>query len=267
MSAERTPQLAYSEIQHLTHDEPKRRRKAAKIRAVVEHFLGRTDLEGLVVLDVGCSTGFTCDTLREAGGTVIGADIDLPGVRSASQRFPAITFVCGAGSRLPIASGSVDVVVFSHIYEHVVDPDAVMAEIRRVLAPEGVVFLALGNKWQVIEPHYRLPFLSWLPRKAADAYIKRAGKADTYYEQFRSRAGLLRMSQGLTLWDYTYTLLADSERFAATDLVPAQLRSLPPAAWKLAAPVMPTFVWVGTKGTAKPKGEATRVAPTVVAQA
>ena len=32
-------------------------------------------------------------------------------------------------------------VVFNHIYEHVVDPDAVLAEIRRVLRPDGVVYL------------------------------------------------------------------------------------------------------------------------------
>src|SRR5690349_23038491 len=130
MSTERAPQLAYSEIQHLTHDEAKRRQKAAKICAVVQHFLGRTDLDGLVVLDIGCSTGFTCDVLRTAGATVLGADIDQPGLRSARQRFPeGIAFLCADGSRVPVRDGSVDVVVFSHIYEHVVDPDAVMAEI------------------------------------------------------------------------------------------------------------------------------------------
>jgi ubiquinone/menaquinone biosynthesis C-methylase UbiE len=264
MSAERVPQLAYSEIQHLTHDEKKRRQKAAKICAVIEHFFGRDDLTGLVAVDVGCSTGFTAAALREAGATVIGADIDQPGLSSAHGRFADITFLCADGEKMPLADASVDVVVLSHIYEHVVDPDAVMAEIRRVLKHDGAAYLALGNKWQVIEPHYRLPFLSWLPRKAADAYIKRAGKADTYYEQFRSRRDLVKMSAGLTLWDYTYTLLADAERFAATDLVPARLRSAPPAVWKAIAPVIPTYVWIGTPGASSPQGPATRVPPTRV---
>lgn len=265
MSAERVPQLAYSEIQHLTHDEKKRRQKAAKICAVIEHFLGRTDLEGLVVVDVGCSTGFTAAALRETGATVIGADIDQPGLSSARTRFSDITFLCADGGRMPLADRSIDVLVLSHIYEHVVDPDAVLAEIRRVLKPEGVAYLAFGNKWQVVEPHYRLPFLSWVPRKVADGYIRATGKADTYYEQFRSRRQLAAMCAGMELWDYTYTLLADPERFAATDLVPARLRSTPPMVWKALAPVMPTFVWIGTVAPQSPRGSATRVPPARVA--
>jgi ubiquinone/menaquinone biosynthesis C-methylase UbiE len=266
MSGARVPQLAYSEIQHLTHDEAKRRQKAAKIQAVLEHFLGRSDLEGLVALDVGSSTGFTCAALHEAGAKVIGVDIDQPGLSSARERFAGdITFLCADGSRLPLADASVDLVVLSHIYEHVVDPAAVMSEIVRVLRPEGVAYLAFGNKWQVVEPHYRLPFLSWLPRRLADRYIRATGKADTYYEQFRGRRDLLRMSTGLHLWDYTYTLLADSERFAATDLVPGPLRSASPLLWRLTAPVIPTYVWVGTPGQRAPQGTATRVPPSALA--
>ena len=69
--------------------------------------------------------------------------------------------------------------VLNHIYEHVVDPDAVLREIRRVLAPDGVVYLGLANRLGVVEPHYRLPFLSWLPHgPLADRYV-RASAAPT----------------------------------------------------------------------------------------
>jgi 2-polyprenyl-3-methyl-5-hydroxy-6-metoxy-1,4-benzoquinol methylase len=57
-----------------------------------------TDLTGLRVLDLGCSTGFISDELYRAGATVTGVDIDEPGLARA----------------------------FTHIYEHVVDPDAVL---------------------------------------------------------------------------------------------------------------------------------------------
>ena len=78
-----------------------------------------------------------------------------------------------------MADGSVDVCVFNHIYEHVVDPDAVMAELHRVLADERVLYLGLGNRLGVMEPHYRLPFLSYLPRPMADRYMRVTGRATT----------------------------------------------------------------------------------------
>ena len=37
-----------------------------------------------------------------------------------------------------------------------------------MLRPGGVCYFAAGHALQVIEPHHRLPFLSLLPRRAAD---------------------------------------------------------------------------------------------------
>lgn len=94
MSAERAAQLEYSEFQAAMLDEDKRRRKAAKIIAVLAHFLGRDTakpgevLSGLTVGDVGCSAGFIADELAAAGARrTLGLDIDVPGLRKASDRF------------------------------------------------------------------------------------------------------------------------------------------------------------------------------------
>ncbi|WP_291413982.1 class I SAM-dependent methyltransferase [Actinophytocola sp.] len=63
-------------------------------------------------------------------------DIDEPGLAKARERFgePA-DFVHAGGENMPLPDESLDLVVFNHIYEHVVDPDAVIAEIHRVLKP------------------------------------------------------------------------------------------------------------------------------------
>lgn len=144
----RRPQLAYSELQTKTKDEAKRRLKAEKIAAVLQHFIGRSDLNGLVAIDIGCSTGFTADTLRGTGCRVVGLDIDAPGLAYAASRFgERVSFVGADGSRLPFADKSIDIVVFNHIYEHVVDPDAVLDEIRRVLRPTGWLISASRIGW------------------------------------------------------------------------------------------------------------------------
>lgn len=254
-TGDRTAQLEYSNLQPEMHNEEGRRAKAAKMLSVLEHFRGTADLAGATVVDLGCSTGFIADEFRRAGARVVGVDIDVPGLAAARGRFDAgLGFVCADGERLPLPSGSADIVVFNHIYEHVVDADGVMADIERVLAPDGVVYLGLGNKWGVIEPHYGLPFLSWLPPKAADAYMRRFGKGDAYHERFRSERGLRKMTGRLNVWDYTDTVLADPVGFAAQDVVPAPLDKLPTAAWRIGRPLMPTFIWVGTKGERAPAG-------------
>lgn len=258
-------QLAYSELQPEMHAESGRRKKAQKIIRVLEHHLGREDLKGLVVLDLGCSTGFIADELAKAGGQVVGVDIDEPGLVAASKRFgSAVAFLCTDGSGLPFPDESVDVVVFNQIYEHVVDPDAVMDEIRRILTPTGVAYLGLGNRLQVIEPHYGLPLLSWLPYGLADRYMKLAGKGERYYERFRTRPGLKKLCHDLQVWDYTYTVLCEPERFGADDMVPAKLASAPPAFWKALSPIIPTYLWLGTKSGPGPAGGPTRNPPTKI---
>lgn len=259
---ERGKQLAYSELMAKMLDEGHRRKKAAKIVAVLTDFLGRDDLEGLVAVDLGCSAGYISDELRSAGAGVIGLDIDVPGLTGAHGRFGnEVLFTCADGEAMPLADKSVDVVVFNQIYEHVVDPDAIMAEIRRVLKDDGVAYFGFGSRLGIIEPHYRLPFLSWLPPRLADRYVAASGRADHYYERFRTRRGLMRMCSGLNIWDYTYPVLADASRFEADDMVPARLRNAPLGFWKALAPIIPTFVWVGTPGDRKPAGDPGRVAP------
>lgn len=259
---DRTRQLEYSTLQPEMHNEAGRRRKAAKMLAVLEHFRGTADLSGAQVVDLGCSTGYIADEFRRSGARSIGIDIDVPGLAAAKANVGAgVAFVCADGERLPLPDQSIDIVIFNHIYEHVVDADAVVAEIVRVLKTDGLVYLGLGNRWGVIEPHYGLPFLSWLPPQLADRYVRAFGRADAYYERFRGLRGLKKMLSKLNVWDYTESVLADPPGFSAEDLVPGPLNHVPGTIWRVARPLIPTFIWVGTKGSAAPAGRDLRTPP------
>ncbi|MDT3445677.1 MULTISPECIES: bifunctional 2-polyprenyl-6-hydroxyphenol methylase/3-demethylubiquinol 3-O-methyltransferase UbiG [unclassified Pseudofrankia] len=288
-------QLRYSEIEPRSLDEFTRRRKARKLIAVLAHFLGRDQaapraFAGLRVLDVGCSAGFICDELAAAGAEVTGVDIDIAGLRRARARFARrARFVQADGLSLPLADGAVDVVVANHIYEHVADADALAAEVRRVLAPDGVAYLGLGNRLGVMEPHHRLPLLSWLPPALADRYLRATGRGEHYYERYRTRAGLRRMlaAAGLRAWDYTVPVLLAPEAFhAEADVprlppLPGPLRGLPlpgtvvgqlpvaARAWlaRAALPLAPTFLWVATPGSRHPAGEPLPIPPSPVGAA
>ncbi len=263
MTGERDPQLAYSELMGKMLDEEHRRTKARKMLSVVRHFLGRDDLSGLTVADIGCSAGFIADELAAAGAaTTYGFDIDAPGLAKAKERFgERVTFVEAPGENMPLPDESLDLVVFNHIYEHVVDPDAVMAEVRRVLKPDGVVYLGLANKYQPIEPHYSLPLLSWLPQGLADRVLRATGKADSYYERHRSRRGLKAMLRGLHVWDYTFCVIKDPVTFQAGEIVRGPVSRVPTGVLRLATQIIPTYIWIGTKSGTGPRGRRLKPAP------
>jgi 2-polyprenyl-3-methyl-5-hydroxy-6-metoxy-1,4-benzoquinol methylase len=267
MSRVRERQLAYSDSQALMLDEESRRAKATKISAIIQHFRGRGSLDGLDVLDVGCSGGIVADELHRRGARMVGLDIDIPGLSKARDRFAeSASFICADSERMPLADASVDVVICNHVYEHVVDPEQLLTELRRVVRPDGLLYLGLGNRLGVIEPHYRLPFLSWLPRPLAHRYVRIFGRADHYHDAFRTWSGLKRLCAGLEIWDYTYAVLSDPQTFAAGDVVPRWAAKVPAWLLKTARPLVPTYIWVATTEPSRPLGPSTPIPPHLIAQ-
>lgn len=90
------------------------------------------------VLDVGTGVGTLLPALQERApdATVVGVDRSPGMVGRASARFPR---VIGDASRLPFATGSVDVAVLAFMLFHLPDPAAGLREARRVLAPGGAI--------------------------------------------------------------------------------------------------------------------------------
>lgn len=101
----------------------------------------------LRILDVGCGDGM-CTRLTAdlaAGHSVIGVDWAAAPLAQARDR--GLTLVRGSlgGSGLPFAAECVDVVILSEVIEHLVDTDAALAELRRVLRPGGHLILSTPN--------------------------------------------------------------------------------------------------------------------------
>jgi SAM-dependent methyltransferase len=95
-----------------------------------------------------------------------------------------LSFAIASGDALPLSDAVCDSVVCNHVYEHVRDANALMAEIVRVLRPGGACWFAAGHTWQLIEPHYRLPLLSLMPRRLASAVVRATGRDSAYEVRF-----------------------------------------------------------------------------------
>ena len=171
---------------HALVDPVGRLRRAARITSVLEDFAGIT-LADSRLLDVGASHGLITLALAPKFRQAVGVDVDRVGVAAAARDAQAgdtCSFALASGMQLPFKDASFDVVVCNHVYEHVSDPGRLMAEVARVLRPGGVCYFAGGHRLQLIEPHHRLPLLSWLPRPMADAWLRALGRGPRYEETF-----------------------------------------------------------------------------------
>jgi len=116
---------------------------------VADRLLERLDVINIdirTVLDVGCGTGYCTRMLekRYKRAKIIGLDLAPAMVNRASQqhsRWRKGGYLAGDAERLPIASGSVDL-VFSNLALQWCDPDAVFSEFTRVLRPGGTLLFS-----------------------------------------------------------------------------------------------------------------------------
>jgi SAM-dependent methyltransferase len=101
---------------------------------------------GQRVLDVASGAGFGLQMLREAGARPIGLDYDASSLRTIRSSEPEARLVCADATCLPLADHSMDLVVSFETLEHVLDAPAMVAEVRRVLAPGGRLVLSTPNR-------------------------------------------------------------------------------------------------------------------------
>ena len=201
------------------------RRREIKARTMVEVLRDylQSDLKTLNLLDIGCSTGIISYYLSHHFGSVVGIDIDRPAVTYASATFQKDNLSFSHSDSLHILQPNdhFDVAICAQVYEHVPDANQMMKEIYRVLKPGGVCYFAAGNRMQLIEPHYNLPFLSMLPQNAANTYLRLTAKGKVYYENHLSYWGLKRLVGNFTIVDYTRKIIENPSRFHAGYLLPS----------------------------------------------
>jgi methionine biosynthesis protein MetW len=148
------------------------------------------------VLDLGCGNGHMASELRATGHHVVGVDAAAePGVKDAVDRFVQADLDLGLP---PEVSGPFDVVVCADVLEHLRRPELVLDELRRLLAPAGVVVVSVPN------------FAHWYPRLrvAAGRFdYDRRGILDHTHVRFFTRRSFERLvgERGWAITRRSYT--------------------------------------------------------------
>ena len=126
--------------------------------------LGVTPSPEMKVLDFGCGAGERVGEFRRKGYDAVGCDVALP--RDAEGPLGGLIDrgivlpIASEPYRLPYDDQSFDIVYSITVFEHVMDYDSALAEIRRVLKPGGTSVHVFPSRWKPIETHAYVPFAS-----------------------------------------------------------------------------------------------------------
>ena len=141
------------------------------ILAALTRLLGRPK-QVLEVADIGCGAGTQSRLWAEKGHRVHGIDINAALIALARSRADEagldIRFEVASATSLPWPDASMDVCIAPELLEHVVEWDAVLRELLRVLKPGGPLFLSTSNRLCPVQEEFTLPLYSWYP-----AFLKR----------------------------------------------------------------------------------------------
>lgn len=177
-----------------------RESRAAKAR-VVDSVIGAELRSAVLIADIGSGSGLMkreLETITQRA--IFGFELD-PAALVERRR------TCVAdGTRMPLADDSFDLLILNHVYEHVGNPRELFSEAVRIVKPGGTIYVTAGSRWAVMEPHYRLLFLSWLPGRIADWYVRcmRRGKGYRGIRFLGYRALVRRMQvPGIRILDIT----------------------------------------------------------------
>lgn len=155
---------------HAVLDLASRRLKAIKIERLLD-LASRS--QPIRMLEIGTGSGGIAHYFATHPHIRIETDaVDVVDNRLVTD---AYRFTLVAGTKLPYADESFDVVLTNHVIEHVGDKNAQrehLREVGRVMRKNGVGYLAVPNRWSLVEPHYKLKFLSWWPHAWRSPYLK-----------------------------------------------------------------------------------------------
>lgn len=113
-----------------------------------------THTRPLSILEVGCGTGWLCDSLRQYGG-VTGIDLSPASIEEARGRFPGIRFFQGDFECMEFDAH--DFVISADVIAHVVDQERFVQKVAKWTRPGGTFVLMTQNPFVWNRSSYLMP--------------------------------------------------------------------------------------------------------------
>jgi len=121
----------------------------ARYHEIAQIIKGETR-ETMSILDIGCYDCYLFEQLMDVmdldESDLYGLDLSSSRLSLARQRLSNVNLVQGDAENLPWQNGEFDVVICSETLEHLLDPVSAIAEMKRVLAENGLLILTVPSK-------------------------------------------------------------------------------------------------------------------------
>lgn len=95
------------------------------------------------LLVIGCGDGNELEYISTE--TLVAFDLSHNAVRKAKSQMSDGLYMQASGMELPFPDGTFDAILTSEVIEHIIEPERMMTEIVRVLAPQGSVIISTPN--------------------------------------------------------------------------------------------------------------------------
>jgi SAM-dependent methyltransferase len=133
-----------------------------------------------VILEVGCSSGYLLAQIASqfTDTAVLGADVVKEPLEQLASRFPELPLFRFDLVQCPFPDQSIDAVVLLNVLEHIEDDAAAMAQVFRILKPNGIAVIEvpagphLYDAYDQSLMHFRRYALSDLRRLASNANLR-----------------------------------------------------------------------------------------------
>jgi len=159
----------------------------------------RSQIVGKNVVDFACGWGYQCVALARAGAKqVLGTEIDEPAIEAARRLVAHHNLANRVAVVREIPPGfRADVIVSRNGFEHFLEPDRVLLQMRSALEPGGKIFIAFAPPWNApwgahMAYFCRLPWVHLMFSEKAVMDVRRVFRPGT--ERTYREVGLAQMS-------------------------------------------------------------------------
>jgi glycosyltransferase involved in cell wall biosynthesis/SAM-dependent methyltransferase len=125
------------------------------------YLFARELCRGKDVLDLASGEGYGSAMLSSIANSVVGVDIARDAVKHSQQTYlqKNLRFMVSSCAEIPLPDASIDVVVSFETLEHHDQHEEMMAEVKRVLRPDGLLIISTPDKYRYsVEPGYKNEF-------------------------------------------------------------------------------------------------------------
>ena len=119
-------------------------RAASQLRFIKKHIPG---LAGKNVVDFGCSTGNLLKLLKNEGCMTLGVELDRQGSDFATRTYDLRILRIPIENAIEEIQTPMDLIIFSHSLEHLLDPIETLSRCYDLLKPDGHLFIELPNSY------------------------------------------------------------------------------------------------------------------------